>query len=122
MTAQAVTATKVMPEGTEDRVGTVNYDFGDNIDEAVEKFTAEVVYKRFMAASIVDLQGLVRRGLSGDEPKKADALQTSADEWKPGISKPRVSKQEKALAALEDLSAEDKKAFIKELQASLKAA
>ena len=117
-----VTATFKTDGDKPDRVAAVNFDFGSDLDSSVKLFGAEVVYKRFVSAGVVDLQGMIRRNLAGDKPKTAKELQELADDWKPGIQRARQSKQEKALTALEELSNEDKLDFIKELQKSLRKA
>jgi len=96
----------------------VNYDFGDNLDEAVELFGADVVYSRFVAASVVDLQALMRRHLGGEKPKTQDEIQKLAEEWKPGVSsRKRRSTKEKAEELIGQMSAEERAALIAELQA-----
>ena len=94
---------------------TVEYDFGSNLPEAVELFGEDVVFKRFKAAAVVDLQGVIRRNLKGDNPKTEEEIQEAVSEWKPGVQKARKSKQEKALDILGEMSQEEKDAFLAEL-------
>lgn len=112
--------------GTEDDApsATVRYDLGDNLDEAVELFGADVVYRRFVAAATIDIQAMIRRGLTrtegeGDAKKPApmtqEELQAAVSEWKPGQTKPRKSKGEKALDAFNELSDEEKAELLKQL-------
>lgn len=94
---------------------TVEYNFGENLDEAVRLFSPEVVFKRFKAAAIVDLQSVVRRHLTGKEPKTQDQIQALVNEWKPGLAKPRKSKTEKALSLLAGMSPSERAALLAEL-------
>lgn len=97
---------------------TVSYDFGDNLPESIELFGEEVVYKRFVAAATVDLQGLIRRSITGGKDREAlsgEALQDAVNEWKPGVAKARKSKTEKALAIVSGMSKEEKLALLAEL-------
>jgi hypothetical protein len=112
--------------GTEDDApsATVRYDLGDSLDESVELFGAEVVYRRFVAAATIDIQAMIRRGLlretgEGDakkpNPMTADELQEAVSAWKPGQTKPRKSKGEKALDAFNELSDDEKAELLKSL-------
>lgn len=104
--------------GTEEDApsATVHYDFGDDLDGAVELFGADVVYNKFVAASTVDLQALIRRCLTGENPKTEEEIQEAVSEWKPGVStRKRKSAKEKASEALEALSDEDRQALLEQL-------
>lgn len=117
MTATTVTA-KV---GTEENApsASVTYDFGDNLDEAVTLFGADVVYARFKAASVVDLQALIRRHLDSDTPKSAAEIQELAAAWKPGVqTKKRKSAGEKIQDLLGDMSEADRAALLESLMKS----
>ena len=103
---------------------TVTYDLGENLDEAVELFGGDVVFRRFQAAATIDIQAMIRRGLTRMEgegeakrpnPMTADELQAQVDAWKPGATKPRKSKSETALDAFSELSDEEKQQLLKEL-------
>jgi hypothetical protein len=103
---------------------TVTYDLGETLDEAVELFGAEVVFRRFSAAATIDIQAMIRRGLTRTEgegdakkpnPMTAEELQAQVDAWKPGMAKPRKSKSEKAMDAFNDLSDDDKAELLKQL-------
>lgn len=122
MTAREISA----KAGQEDDApsATVTYNLGDNLEEAVELFGADVVYRRFTAAATIDIQAMIRRGLlrtegEGDakkpNPMTQEELQAAVNEWKPGQTKPRKSKGEKALDAFNDLSDEEKAELLKQL-------
>jgi len=62
----------------------VDYDFGNDLDDAVEKFSAAVVFNLFVKQARVALQGVLRRlaqdGLSDEDIAKRAAA------WQPGMS------------------------------------
>lgn len=97
----------------------VEYDFGDNLEQAVAIFGGEVVFNRFKAASIVDLQALIRRHLDGETPKTQAEIQELVKEWKPGVStRVRKDPKQKAEELFAALSPEDKQALLESLMAS----
>ena len=106
---------KVTLEDDSEVTDSVEYDFGANLDEAVEKFGAEVIFKRFRAQAVVDLQGIMRRHMSGKEPKRGKALQEAVNEWKPGVQKARKSRSEKALELLGGMTPEERAEFLSSL-------
>lgn len=117
MTAVTVTAKVGTEEGAPS--ASVNYDFGDNLDEATELFGADVVFARFKAASVVDLQALIRRHLDSDTPKSATEIQELATAWKPGVqTKKRKSAGEKIQDLLGDMSETDRAALLESLMKS----
>lgn len=114
MTQTTVTA-KV---GTEENApsASVTYDFGDNLDDSKNLFGADVVHARFKAASIVDLQALIRRHLDSDTPKSAAEIQELATAWKPGVqTKKRKSPGEKIQDLLGDMSEADRATLLETL-------
>ena len=60
----------------------VQYDFGTDLDEAVELFGAEVVFSRYKSAAVIDLQaymrGLIRQEKPADEIEEAHQLEAEA--------------------------------------------
>lgn len=113
-------------EGQPDREIKVFYDFGDNLEEAVELFGEDVVFSRFKAAAVIDLQALLRRHGSAGEPTKEnpngrapktdDEIAKIVSEWKPGlVTRVRKSPKDKALELLQSLSAEDRDALLASL-------
>lgn len=110
---------------TSDRVFSVEYDFGDTIESAIEKFGAETVFTKFKQASIIDLQALIRRHLTPTEKDGVktemtnDEILSEIADWVPG-SKTVVRKSplEKAKEQLGKLSDEEKKALLAQLQAA----
>lgn len=65
-----------------------NYDFGDNLNEATEKFTADVVFTNFRQAAKISLQAIIRRGIEKGLDDNAIAQQCAT--WKPGVALERT--------------------------------
>lgn len=112
-------------------VVTVGYDFGDNLNEAVELFGEDVIFAKFKQAAIVDFQSILRRHMftvdgEGDSvtltaiDSEDVALIEAVADWKPGVST-RVTKspKEKAMAALKGMSPEEIEQMLAELDVSL---
>lgn len=78
----------------------VTYDFGTDLDEAVEMFGAEVVFSRYKSAAVIDLQAYMR-GLIRQE-KPVDEIESSAEDWKPGMRQPRGKSNQEKLSTLLD--------------------
>ncbi len=117
MSVKDVTATTT----GSDRQVSVSYDFGDNLDQAVELFGAELVFNRYESAVTIDLQALIRRGIKAE--KTDEEIQELTNAWKPGIKQViRKSAQEKIKDAFGAMSEEDKKAMLEQLMSSLEAA
>lgn len=96
---------------------TVRYDMGDNLDEAVEKFGEEVVFKRFDQSLTIEIQAICRRHMSGENPKAQDEIQKLIDEFKPALQRPRKSTKQKAMELLEGLSDEERAELLASLTA-----
>lgn len=102
----------------------IDYDFGKTVKDAVEKFGEEVVYSHFLSSSVIALQSRMRASMAPDveagkdpDDKKVHAALKS---WKLGIRQPGVSKLEKAKKFVGGMSADEKAALLKELQAASK--
>ena len=93
---------------------TVEYDMGDDLASAVEKFGEEIVFAHFKAHAAVSLQARIRAAAkAGDDP------QATVDAWVPGqVTRRGKSQVEKATAVFEKMSADDQQAFIEKLQAA----
>jgi hypothetical protein len=90
------------------------YDFGDNLDSAVEKFGADVVFKGFVAESVIALQGIVRDALV--KGKTEDEVETIIANWKPGATRARASDPIAAITSkFAKMSQEEKIAFLQKL-------
>ena len=108
-----------------DRVVSVVYDFGKTLDDSISMFGAEVVHSRFVAAAIIDLQSLIRRGIRPDKEGKVktdEDITATAAIWKPGVKQiSRKSPQDKIKDAFSGLSAEQREQLLEQLKADLAA-
>lgn len=73
------------------------FDFGQNLDGAVAKFGAEVVYSNFVRASKVTAQAAMRRLMEAG--KSQEEVQTTMEAWKPGVALERTVDPVAALLA-----------------------
>ena len=90
------------------------YDFGENLEAAVEKFGADVVFKGFVAESVIALQGIVRDALV--KGKTEDEIKTIMANWKPGATRARTSDPIAAITSkFAKMSQEEKIAFLQKL-------
>lgn len=93
--------------------GTIDYNFGDNLEAAVALFGEEVIFTNFKQSAVIACQSRIRAALQ--QNKDGDALQVAIDEWKPGIkSISRKSPVDKLKALLEGKSPEDIAALLAE--------
>jgi len=116
MSDQTIKATVNMDDESQEVVEVV-YDFGDNLEEAADKFGEKVVFDRFVAASTVTLQGAIRRYKKAG--KSDEEIQTIVSGWKPGETLKAVAVDplvalKRKLATMSD---EEKEATLKELLA-----
>ncbi len=112
-----------------DRVVKVEYDFGDNLDEMVSRFGADVVFNRAQAAMVIDLQARIRTWMSPSVNKKGETIREAlSDEeiaeevakWNPGVKKiARLSPKDKLKKLLAGMSEEDKAALLASAAAEL---
>ncbi|MHA1970735.1 MAG: hypothetical protein ACTSXE_02690 [Candidatus Thorarchaeota archaeon] len=102
-----------------DRTVTVEYDFGGSLDEAVEKFGAEVVFSNFVRQAKVGLQAIVRSNAkqlneAGTEYAKSDDEVIAAlASWSPSDGTVnRVSKSDKLDKILGTMGEEERAEFL----------
>lgn len=97
------------------------YDFGDNLEQAVEMFGEDAVFGGFKAQSKINVQALIRRHMKPDKDgnQKSDSeIQAEVTAWKPGVrSVTRKSAVEKAKDLLGGMSAEEKQKLLADLMA-----
>jgi len=112
---------------------TVEFNFGDSLQEAIDEFGEDVVFAGFVSSATIDLQNFIRTkleervkvdGADGKKVETPDAANSDADiatafaDWKPGIkSRERVSPMDKIKKALGALSEDQKAALIASLTA-----
>jgi len=112
-----ITAKKIIND--EPHVATIAYDFGENLDAAVEKFGAEVVFSNFKQSAKITAQAAMRRML--EDGKDQDAVAARMADWKPGQTLERVIDPVATLKAqLKNMDPAEAKALLKDLAASAK--
>lgn len=93
----------------------VDYEFGENIQSAIDLYGEEVVFSMYKKAAKIEIQRVVRDIIveGGDD----DAAQTAVDKHQLGISKPRAvgSVRDRAIAEFQKMSQEEQAAFLAEL-------
>jgi hypothetical protein len=93
---------------------TIGYDFGENLEDAVEKFSAAVVFTNFRSACKVTLQAAMRRYIK--EGKEVSAL---AESWKPGVTMERIHDPKAAMIAVfKNMDDGARQAFLEDLRNS----
>jgi hypothetical protein len=93
------------------------FDFGDNLDEAVSMFGAEVVFAGFVSDEVIALQGAIRDGLV--KGKTEDEIKALVDGWKPGVARPRIIDPVAVIKnKFAKMSQEEQLAFIETLKQS----
>lgn len=102
----------------------VEYDFGDTLEEGIEKFGKEVIWNRAKSALVIDLQALGRRLIEFNaDPKNKDKqkdIQAEAAAWKPDVRNVvRRTAGERAQDAIASMSQEEKAKLLAQLQAQL---
>lgn len=92
----------------------VDYNFGENLAEAVEMFGEDVVFTGFVADAKVGLQAIVRArlGKSDDEYMSDEEIIAEAAQWKPGVRKQAADPMAKLQALLAKLSPEQRAAVL----------
>ena len=95
-----------------DTEASINYDFGENLEEMVEKFTDSVVFTNARANMKIVLQAAMRRRIEAGQP--VDDLATT---WKPGVQMERIVDPIAAAKAKYATMDEDQRAaFLEELR------
>ncbi len=97
----------------EEKTACVEYDFGDSIQDAIEKFGEDVVFSNFKQAATISLQSRIRSWVQAG--KEGDDLQEEASNWKPGMrTVSRKSPTEKLKDLLAGKSPEEIAALLQE--------
>ncbi len=98
----------------------VEYDFGDTIEEAIEKFGKDVVFSNYKQSVVISLQGLVRRNLELKDDKRLsdEDIKGKVARWIPGVATVRTGEsiQQKALSAFANMTPEAQAAFLQKLR------
>lgn len=95
---------------------TIQYDFGDNLQDAIDKFGGDVVFSNFVQSAKISLQALMRARL-----EKSANVTELAEIWKPGIQLQRsaVDVLAQAKSKFAKMTQEERLAYLEALQASM---
>jgi len=111
-------STTIKAKNTETgEVAEVEYDFGVDVDAAVDMFGGAVVHSGFVTAAKIAAQNRMRELMKqGKTPQEAEA---ALADWKPGVKQPRAGKDpvEAFLAKFGGMSDAERAAVLGELQA-----
>lgn len=92
---------------------TVQFDVPETIEAAEERWNPDVVYSRFRAQLIVDLQGFMRGLIK--QGKTAAEIQDGVDKWEPGVKVRGKPAAEKVRELFAKLSVEEKAELLAQL-------
>lgn len=96
----------------EPQILSAEYNFGENLAEAIELFGEEIVHAHFTAHAVVSLQSRMRSAA-----KQGQDVQEEVDKWKPGqVTRRGKTPVEKALADFGKMDEAQQAAFIQQLQ------
>lgn len=92
-------------------------DLGDNLEDAVQKFTPEVVFTNFQSQAKIRAQAIMRDMLT--EGKTDEEIATFMASWKPGVTRERsVDPTAAILGKFGNMSKEEQDAFLEKLLAA----
>lgn len=93
----------------------VEYALPENSAEAIKKYSEDVVFSRFKSALVIDVQSVMRGAM--DEEKSVEdntkACQEAVDKFTPGVKAVGKTDLEKAKAAFDKLTPEQREALFK---------
>jgi len=113
-----IKAKKVIGDETKDAV--VYYDFGENLEQALDLFDEKVIFSNFRASAKITAQAAMRRYLEAG--KSAEEIAELMKNWKPGVALERKSDPVAAFKAkFASMSEADKIKALAELKATLEA-
>lgn len=98
------------------KVVKANYEFGSNLAETTKIFGEQTVYNHVIGALKVAFQGWLRA--QSDANKSQEEITAGAKQWTPGQRKAAMSPAEKLRKQINEMSAEDRAALLREYKAS----
>ena len=113
-----IKAKKVIGDETKEAV--IYYDFGENLEQALDLFDEKVIFSNFRASVKITAQAAIRRYLEAG--KSAEEITELMKTWKPGVALERKSDPVAAFKAkFASMSEADKVKALAELKATLEA-
>ena len=92
-----------------------DYDFGDNLQDAVSKFGEEVVFAYLKRGLVVAAQGHARGMIKAEKTK--DEIIAAMKDWRPGMPRATKSKEDRIAEMLDSLEPDARARLLKELKA-----
>jgi hypothetical protein len=103
----------------EEKSAAVAYDFGATLEEATEKFGADVVFTNFKRTAVITAQAAIRRALEGG--KSEEEIASLMASWRPGVALERTVDPVASLVGRWDsYSPEEQDAILKKLKSKTK--
>lgn len=103
-----------------EKEATILVDLGDNVQDAIERFGAEVVMSNYLANAKIGVQAGIRRYLEAG--LSTDDIQKKFEGYKPGVTMDRVVDPIAAMAAkLSKMTPEEREAAFAQLREKLEA-
>jgi len=98
---------------TGENSGELDFNFGENLREAVKLYGEDVVFNNYKQAATIAMQGNMRRHLASGKTQKE--LAEAMKDWKPGtVSRTKKSAAEKLQDMLKGMTPEQVAATLKE--------
>lgn len=97
-----------------------DYDFGDTIEAAIEKFGRDIVQSHLFRSLTIAAQGAARGMMKSGKEKQA--ILDAMAKWKPGEPRQMKTKEEKMRELVASMSPEQLEALQNEIKAAAKAA
>ena len=95
---------------------TVDFDLDETLKEAVDRYGEAIVFSRYRASLVIDLQAYMRIMIKAK--KTNDEIQAAVSEWKPGVKAKGRSPAERARDLFQKLSPEERRALLEEFEAA----
>jgi hypothetical protein len=104
-----------------DKEAAIMVDLGDNAQDAIDRFGAEVVFSNYLANVKIGVQSGIRRYLEAGLGQ--DEIQAKFENYKPGVTMDRVVDPVAALAnKMKSMTPEEQAALFAQLREKLEAA
>lgn len=102
-------------KGIEEAMAEITYNFPDTVADYVNAYGEEVVKSLVYQKTKIAIQAGMRLALRSG--KNQDAIQEWANNWRPGLAKPKKSQLEKALQASQNMSEGELNELLKAIKA-----
>jgi len=97
-------------KGIEEGFASVQIQFPETVNEAVDNLGEDVVYSLLKQEVVKRAQSAIRALIKSG--KSAPEIQASLESWRPGLGRPKMSKVDKAIKLTSGMSDEELKALL----------